>query len=392
MRARRCSRRWAASACRPPRDGRWPRRRAATRCSWSSSSPTSTSNRRADALPPALHALLAARLDRLDATERAALALGAVAGDTFTAGSVHALATGLTRAEVEQRVRAAARARPARARAPPRHAALPAHADPRRRLRRAGEVRARRAARAPRRLARGLGGRLAKPTRGSASISRPRAASRPRSAAVPAELAARAGERLAAAAGAAHARGDLAGEIGFLDRAVALLGDDDPRGAALLPGLVSALFESGASDRADTLADRAVRVTGALGLERVHAHARIEREHIRLSCHPETFRPERSRAEVSEAVATMRRLGDELGLARAAYTALRSGVADRRPGGVLPPRRRDARLRARGGQRLRRRDGARVHGLVHGRGPVAGARGDRAAATRWSAMPSARGG
>ena len=144
-------------------------------------------------------------------------------------------------------------------------------------------------------------------------------------AAVPAELAARAGERLAAAADAAHARGDLAGEIGFLDRAVALLGDDDPRGAALLPGLVSALFESGASDRADTLADRAVRVTGALGLERVHAHARIEREHIRLSCHPETFRPERSRAEVSEAVATMRRLGDELGLARAAY--MRSDLA-----------------------------------------------------------------
>ena len=56
----------------------------------------------ADALPPALHALLAARLDRLDATERATLALGAVAGDAFTSGSVHALATGLTRAGVEQ--------------------------------------------------------------------------------------------------------------------------------------------------------------------------------------------------------------------------------------------------------------------------------------------------
>ena len=39
----------------------------------------------ADELPPALQALLTARLDRLDAAERAALALGAVAGDTFNA-------------------------------------------------------------------------------------------------------------------------------------------------------------------------------------------------------------------------------------------------------------------------------------------------------------------
>ena len=71
----------------------------------------------ADALPPALHALLAARLDRLDATERATLALGAVAGDAFTSGSVHALATGLTRAGVEQACERLLAARPARARA-----------------------------------------------------------------------------------------------------------------------------------------------------------------------------------------------------------------------------------------------------------------------------------
>ena len=71
----------------------------------------------ADALPPALHALLAARLDRLDATERATLALGAVAGDAFTSGSVHALATGLTRAGVEQACERLRRTRPARARA-----------------------------------------------------------------------------------------------------------------------------------------------------------------------------------------------------------------------------------------------------------------------------------
>ena len=138
-------------------------------------------------------------------------------------------------------------------------------------------------------------------------------------------LAARAGRRFAAAAEAAHGRSDLAGEVGFLNRAIALLGDETPEGAALLPSLISALFESGASDRAESLTDRAVSVSAALGLEGVHARACIEREHIRLSCHPETFSPERSVAAVTEAAGTLRALGDELGLARAAY--LRSDLS-----------------------------------------------------------------
>ncbi len=277
--------------------------------------------RGADVLPPALHALLAARLDRLDVTERSALALGAVAGDTFTADSVHALAAGITRAEVERAcerlgerdllvpgprrgtlrfrhtlirdVAYASLAKSARARLHERHAAW---------LDALGSELAEADARigfhleTACRFAREIGGRA------------------------PPELARRSGERLAAAAGFAHAKGDLAGEIGFLDRAVALLGDDGPAGAALLPELVSALFESGASDRAEVLADRAVAITASLGLEIAHARARVEREHIRLSCHPETFRPERSLADTTDAVATMRALGDELGLARAAYT------------------------------------------------------------------------
>ena len=135
----------------------------------------------------------------------------------------------------------------------------------------------------------------------------------------PHAMTARAGRRLAAAAEAAHGRGDLAGEVGFLDRAVTLLGSGSPEGAELLPFLVSALFESGESDRAEALADHAVSVSGSLGLARVHARARIEREHIRLSCHPETFRPELSATVVAEAAQTLRALGDEHGLARAAY-------------------------------------------------------------------------
>ena len=66
----------AGGRLRPTSSAGSPRRRAATRCSSSSSWPTSASRRAADALPPALQALLAARLDRLDAAERSALALG----------------------------------------------------------------------------------------------------------------------------------------------------------------------------------------------------------------------------------------------------------------------------------------------------------------------------
>ena len=140
----------------------------------------------------------------------------------------------------------------------------------------------------------------------------------------PPALAARAGRRLAAAADAAHGRGDLAGEVEFLNRAIALLGDESPEGAELSqPHLRPVRVGCVRSGRA--LTDRAVTVSAALGLEGVHARACIEREHIRLSCHPETFRPERSVAAVTEAADTLRALGDELGLARAAY--LRSDLS-----------------------------------------------------------------
>ena len=56
----------------------------------------------AEPLPPALHALLASRLDRLEATERSVLALGSVVGDAFEMREVHALADGVSRAELEQ--------------------------------------------------------------------------------------------------------------------------------------------------------------------------------------------------------------------------------------------------------------------------------------------------
>jgi DNA-binding SARP family transcriptional activator len=274
-------------------------------------------------LPPALRALLAARLDRLDAAERSALALGAVAGDTFETRSVHALAGGITRAELEQAcdrlvrrdllvrteagadggvlsfrhglVREAAYAslaKSARARLHERHAAwlhglgseLP-EADAQ------------------------IGFHLETACRYEQEIG----------AGAPAALAARAAHRLEAAARVARGRGDLLGEIGFLDRALALLGTEQEQGAALLPALVSALSDAGSSRRAEELADRAVSASASLGLAHVGARAAIERERIRLYCHPESFDVAAAAAVVEQAAETLHRVGDELGLARAAY-------------------------------------------------------------------------
>ena len=135
----------------------------------------------------------------------------------------------------------------------------------------------------------------------------------------PSELAERAGIRLAAAAHLAHGRGDVAGEIGFLDRAVALLGSETTGGAGLLPDLVSALIEAGESERAEALADRAVSVSATLGLGGVNSRATIERERMQLSCHPDTFDAERSMVVAAESADRLRALGDELGLARAEF-------------------------------------------------------------------------
>lgn len=191
----------------------------------------------------------------------------------------------------------------------------------------------------------------------------------------------------------------MAGEIGFLDRAVALLGGESPEGAGLLPDLVSALIEAGASDRAEALAERAVSVSASLGLVGVHARATIERERMQLSCHPDSFRADGSMIVATRAADTLRSLGDELGLARAAF--LMSDLAwllgdpmasydnaevmltlARRAGSDFTPRRRSPRPCARPpggeGERRRRRAHAAPPGVA---GRVATARGDQSDAS-----------
>ena len=173
------------------------------------------------ALPPTIQALLAARLDQLDADERTVLEAAAVEGEVFHAGAVQALAPDeprLTAHADGARPQGVHPARPARARRRGR-LPLPPPAAPRRDLRRDPEGRALGPARAVRRLARAARRRL------DAFVGyhleqayRYRVELRDTGAETDA-LARRASERLEARRDAALGRSDLAAAIGLLERA-----------------------------------------------------------------------------------------------------------------------------------------------------------------------------
>jgi DNA-binding SARP family transcriptional activator len=255
-----------------------------------------------DMLPHALHALLAARLDRLETTERSALALAAVVGDTFETRQVHALADGMSRAALEQacerlvarellvrgdgrsirfrhglvrEVAYASLAKAARARLHERHASSleRLRAD-------VAEV----------------GFHLEAACRYEQEIAGAR----------PVRLASEAARRLAAAAQLARSRGDLPGEIDFLDRAVALGAGGDE----VLATLASALQEAGDSARAERLTEQATSTSTSLA---------IERERVRLHRHPASFDARAATAVVERASRALHARGVELGLARANF-------------------------------------------------------------------------
>ena len=133
------------------------------------------------------------------------------------------------------------------------------------------------------------------------------------------DLAVRAGQRLAEAARQAHRRGDLSGEIGFLERAVELLGPGEPAAVELLPALGSALSEAGTFDQAAEVAERAVMLGEQLGLPLVRWRAVVESERLRLYRHPESVDVGATIAAAEAAAAALQELDDDLGLSRASY-------------------------------------------------------------------------
>ncbi len=128
-------------------------------------------------------------------------------------------------------------------------------------------------------------------------------------------LAARAGRRLGAAGRAALSRDDLPAAIGLLERATALLPEDDAARGAFWPELGTALTEAGRLPDAERILDAAVAEAAARDDATGEAHAVVARSFVRLQVDTDAgAREVRDRFE--SLLETFERAGDDLGLGR----------------------------------------------------------------------------
>ena len=134
-----------------------------------------------------------------------------------------------------------------------------------------------------------------------------------------AAVAARAGQLLTDAARQAHRSGELAAETGFLERARRMLGPQSAAAAELLPVLASALVEAGTFDRAADVAALGASEGARLGLPGVRWRSAVELERTRLYAWPDAVDTGASLDVVRQASEIFTLLGDDLGLARAHY-------------------------------------------------------------------------
>jgi DNA-binding SARP family transcriptional activator len=134
-----------------------------------------------------------------------------------------------------------------------------------------------------------------------------------------AAIAARAGRLLTDAARQAHRSGELAAETGYLERARRMLRSQSAAAAELLPILASALVEAGTFDRAADVAALGASEGARLGLPAVRWRSAVELERTRLYTGPDAVDVGASLDVVRQASETFILLGDDLGLARAHY-------------------------------------------------------------------------
>jgi class 3 adenylate cyclase/tetratricopeptide (TPR) repeat protein len=276
-------------------------------------------------MPPSIHALLAARLDRLEPGERAAIERASVIGRDFWRGAVADLSREEDRPSVSARLMTLVRKdliQPSRSIFPWedgfrfRHAlirdaayfAIPkeTRADLHERYaswleRTAGER--------ANELEEILGYHLEQAFRYQEELGPVGEEGR--------ELAIRAGERLAAAGRRAIvARGDLAAAVSLLGRSASLLPEKHPLRRELLPELGSALMRTGDFGRAEGVLTEAMESAKAAGDRRLELRTVIERQFFRGFTHPEG-----SVAEIIEVaertIPQLEELGDDLGLAKA---------------------------------------------------------------------------
>jgi class 3 adenylate cyclase len=129
-------------------------------------------------------------------------------------------------------------------------------------------------------------------------------------------LAARAGARLGAAGARAFARGDMPAAVNLIGRATALLDPHDASRLELLPDMAFALMETADFDRLLGVAAEIDEAVSATGDARLRAHASVVALWIRLFTNPAGWAAEAERV-ARQAISSFRDLRDERGLARA---------------------------------------------------------------------------
>jgi class 3 adenylate cyclase/tetratricopeptide (TPR) repeat protein len=129
-------------------------------------------------------------------------------------------------------------------------------------------------------------------------------------------LAARASGHLAASGERAFARGDMPAAVNLLERAIALPGADEARRHRLMLTLGVALRNSGALERADTVLTDAIEGARAGGERGTELNALVERGFVRVFTDPAGSAAEVVRIP-EQVVPVFEELGDHAGLARA---------------------------------------------------------------------------
>jgi class 3 adenylate cyclase/tetratricopeptide (TPR) repeat protein len=129
-------------------------------------------------------------------------------------------------------------------------------------------------------------------------------------------LAVRAGERLEAAAQRALARSDTPAAVNLLERATRSLASDPSRRRTLLPVLGRTLIQAGELERAERVLTEAVEDGKAAGEDRVAADALIGLSDLRLHSDPTTTHAQVT-GQLAEAVRVLESYGDDAAIARA---------------------------------------------------------------------------
>jgi predicted ATPase/class 3 adenylate cyclase len=274
-------------------------------------------------LPPTIHALLTARLDRLESEERAAIERASIVGRVFWWEAVAELSPEEARPRLAGHLQSLVRkelirpdyseigtdafrfthilVRDAAYRAIPKSVRAELHE----RLADWIEVSARDRAGEYEEI---LGYHLEqayRPLLDLGSLTEPMVA-----------LGRRAAGVLASAGRRAFGRGDMPAAANLLSRATVLLPEEEPERLELLPQLAFALMETGDFARLQDVVAETTEAATASGDQRLQAHAAVLELSLRLWTNPEGWAA-RAEAEAPRAISVFETVGDERGLAKA---------------------------------------------------------------------------